>query len=185
MKRLRKITVAVLALGLLFSLFGGMYAFAAAQGGSGDIDVPFDPVKRVRRIWIATKPAKREYKVGEMLELTGMVVKAAYSDGSTIVVNNNKCSVEGYSANTPGVQTITVTYSGKDATFEVTVYKPGSANGNDTVDDDDVNLLQRHVAGQGVQIDDRSADVNGDGAVDGKDAILLQRYLAGWNVNIG
>lgn len=181
MKRLRKITLAVLV--VLFSLFGSMNAFAAAQGGSGDIDVPFEPVKSVIRIWIATKPAQREYRLGEQLDLSGMVVKATYSNGDSKVVSNYTTDKE--AADTVGVQTVTVTFGGKDATFEVTVYKPGSVNGNDTVDDDDVKLLQRHVAGQGVQIDDRSADVNGDGAVDGKDAILLQRYLAGWNVNIG
>ena len=183
MKRLRKITLAVLVLVVLFSLFGSMYAFAAAQGGSGDIDVPFEPVKSVRRIWIATKPVQREYRLGERLDFSGMVVKATYSNGDSKVVSNY--TIDKKIADTVGVQTVTVTFGGKKATFDITVYVPGDANGNGEVDDGDVKLLQRYVGGQSVQIDSRSADVTGDGTVDGEDAILLQRYLAGWNVEIG
>ncbi len=89
---------------------------------SGDIDVPFDPVKKVRRIWIATVPAKVVYQLGEDLDTTGMVVKATYSDGSSMTVTNY--TVSGYSVNTIGEQTITVTFGGKTATFIVTVDSP-------------------------------------------------------------
>jgi glucan-binding YG repeat protein len=86
---------------------------------SGDIDVPFEPIKKVRRIWVSTKPSKVVYYAGENLDITGMVVKATYSDGNSVEVTNY--TVSGYSASTIGEQTITVTFSGKTATFIVTV----------------------------------------------------------------
>lgn len=183
MRSLRRIVTMSLVLALLVGICGSVSVFGAAQGSSGDIDVPFDPVKVVRRIWISTKPTKRTYQLGQQLDTTGMVVKATYSDGSTVVVTGY--TVSGYSASTLGTQTITVTYSGKTATFEVTVSAPGDISGNGVADDQDVNLLEQYVAGQNVQVDTGAADINGDGTVDGKDAILLARYVAGWNVNIG
>ncbi len=193
MERFKRFALALLALVLLVSLWGGVYALGAvqqaapqlgsAQEGNGDIDVPFDPIKRVRRIWISTKPTKKEYRRGEALDLTGMVVNATYSDGSSTTVTNY--TVSGYSVDTMGVQTITVTFSGKTATFEVTVYQPGDADNNGTVGDNDVAVLMQYAAGWGVQINEKSADVNGDGKADGEDATLLAQYLAGWNVTIG
>lgn len=70
-----------------------------------------------------TAPAKTEYWVGEDLDTTDMVVTATYSDGSTQTVTEGY-TVEGYDANTPGEQTVTVTYEGFTATFTVTVKKP-------------------------------------------------------------
>ena len=193
MKRFKRIVLTGLALMLLSSLFGGVYVLGAAQEtatqsgsaqeGNGDIDVPFDPVKRVRRIWISTKPTKRTYRLGEEMDLTGMVVNATYSDGSSVAVTNY--TVSGYSATTVGTQTITVTFGGKTTTFEVTVYLSGDADGNGTVDSSDATRLMQSAAGWGVQVDAVSGDVNGDGSVDGRDATLLFQYLAGWNVNIG
>ena len=192
MERFKRIAVTGLALILLISLLGGIYALGAvqqtatglgtAQEGDGDIDVPFDPVKKVRRIWISTKPAKLKYRCGEALDTTGLAVNAAYSDGSTAAVTGY--TVSGYAANTVGTQTITVTFGDKTATFEVTVYQPGDADGNGTANASDIDVLMQYAAGWGTQIDKTAADVNGDGNVDGRDAALLAQYLAGWNVTI-
>lgn len=192
MKRFRRIVLTALALALMLSLCGSLYAFGAAQSGSGDIDVPFDPVKKVRKVWVSTLPTKLVYQQGESLDTTGMVVKAMYSDGLPAKAVSGY-TVSGYSANTPGEQTITVSFGGKTATFTVTVAgtvdepvaEPGDINGNGAADKEDADLLQKYVAGQNVQIDTGAADFNGDGTVDGKDATLLMRYLAGWDVNLG
>ena len=68
-----------------------------------------------------TAPTKVEYQKGEELDLTGMVVTAIYSDGKEAVVDLNDVTIEGYNKDQVGTQTITVTYEGKTATFDVTV----------------------------------------------------------------
>ena len=67
-----------------------------------------------------TAPTKTEYWKGEELDTTGMVVTAAYSNGSEEIVTED-ADVTGYDPGTPGEQTVTVTYEGMTATFTVTV----------------------------------------------------------------
>ncbi len=59
--------------------------------------------------------------------------------------------------------------------------KPGNVNGDEagTVDGRDVIRLARFLAGDGVQINEKAADVNADGTVNGRDLIRLARFLAG------
>ncbi|MBR4321501.1 bacterial Ig-like domain-containing protein [Treponema sp.] len=85
------------------------------------------------KIEITTQVTKTEYKTGDDLDLTGMVVKASYTDGTTSGLNEadvtSAVSTSGYSKTADGEQTITVSYtegSGenaitKTATFKVTV----------------------------------------------------------------
>lgn len=85
------------------------------------------------KIEITTQATKTEYKTGDDLDLTGMVVKASYTDGTTSGLNEadvtSAVSTSGYSKTADGEQTMTVSYtegSGenaitKTATFKVTV----------------------------------------------------------------
>jgi hypothetical protein len=73
----------------------------------------------VTAIAITSPPTKTQYNLGEELDTTGMVVTAAYGDRSTAVVTGYTTS--GYVKTTLGNQTVTVTYSGKTATFTVNV----------------------------------------------------------------
>ena len=85
------------------------------------------------KIEITTQATKTEYKTGDDLDLTGMVVKASYTDGTTSGLNEadvtSAVSTSGYSKTADGEQTITVSYtegSGENAitntaTFKVTV----------------------------------------------------------------
>jgi len=66
-----------------------------------------------------TEPGKKTYKLGDSLDLTGMVVTAVYSNGSTEVVTAD--SVTGFDSKTAGTKTITVAYQGVTARFTVTV----------------------------------------------------------------
>ncbi len=64
--------------------------------------------------------------------------------------------------------------------------KPGNVNGDEAgaVDGRDVLRLAKYLAGEGVQINEKAADVNADGTVDGRDLIRLARYLAGDGVEL-
>ena len=68
-----------------------------------------------------TDPAKTEYKIGEKLDLTGLVVTAHYSDGSKKVLADGDYDVSAFDSSSAGEKTITVTYQDKTATFKVTV----------------------------------------------------------------
>lgn len=72
-------------------------------------------------IAITTPPTKTVYTVGEALDITGMVVTGTYSDDSTKVEAVTLLDVTGFSSDTAGKKTCTVTVSGKTATFTVTV----------------------------------------------------------------
>lgn len=72
-------------------------------------------------IAITTPPTKTVYTVGGALDITGMVVTGTYSDDSTKVESVTADNVTGFSSDTAGEKTCTVTVSGKTATFTVTV----------------------------------------------------------------
>ena len=75
----------------------------------------------VTALTIQTQPTKREYAIGESLDLTGLVVKATYSDESEYTIPAEKLTVTGFDSTTAGGKTVTVAYGGKQATFTVTV----------------------------------------------------------------
>jgi uncharacterized protein YkuJ len=76
----------------------------------------------ISNIEVQTEPTKTVYTIGESLDTTGMVVVARYSDGTTVAVTDYTTS--GFNSSTEGQKTVTVTFSGKTATFTVTVYDP-------------------------------------------------------------
>ena len=98
---------------------------------SGDVSVSADytvtvtaaeqPAPTLESLELAG-PTKVEYVQGEQLDLTGLVVTAVYSDGTTkeISYGEGGYTVSGYDANKVGKQTITIIYGGKTAEFEVT-----------------------------------------------------------------
>jgi hypothetical protein len=73
-------------------------------------------------IFIATLPSKLEYYADdEALNLNGLLVTAVYSDGTEKPAPQNGVSVSGYTKNQPGIQTVTVTFGEKTATFDIEV----------------------------------------------------------------
>lgn len=78
-----------------------------------------DPIV-LSSISINNMPTKTVYEIGESLNTSGLVLKLAYSDGSTSTVNSG-FTTSGFSSTTAGSKTITVTYGGKTVTFAVTV----------------------------------------------------------------
>lgn len=74
--------------------------------------------KSVTNIEIQKKPTKLDYVVGESLDLSGMVVVAAYETGGLDIISDY--SVSGFES-TAGTKVITVVYKGKSASFTVNV----------------------------------------------------------------
>ncbi len=63
-------------------------------------------------------------------------------------------------------------------------YEPGDAavgdvDGDGDIDGDDVNRIQRWIAGEDVEIDRAAADVDGDGDVDISDAVAVDNFAGG------
>ena len=76
--------------------------------------------EEVTSLTIATKPTKTNYYVGDTLNTAGLTLKAAYNNGTTQTITGGfTCTPTALS--TAGVQTVTVNYSGKTATFTVNV----------------------------------------------------------------
>lgn len=71
---------------------------------------------------LSVDTTKTQYANGEDLDKSSLTVTATMSDGTTSVVNDY--TVSGYDKTTAGTQTVTVTYEGVSATFDVTVAKP-------------------------------------------------------------
>lgn len=73
------------------------------------------------KIVLTKLPSKLSYLEGHELDLSGMVITAVMNNGIENTVGTGY-TVSGYSSE-PGTHTITVTYLGKSASFEVTVAK--------------------------------------------------------------
>jgi hypothetical protein len=78
----------------------------------------------LQSIEMTTAPTKTAYFIGEVLDLTGLVVTGTYSNNSTKTETVSASNVSGYNADTAGTQTLTISISGKTAQFSVTVSEP-------------------------------------------------------------
>lgn len=105
--------------------FGILVVFSDTENGGGD-----DNEKTLEGIAVTAKPVKTEYRTGDEFEPEGMVVTAYYSDGTKEAVKGYDLS--GFDSGKTGTQTITVTYKGKTAEFEVTVKKKQSSSGGNS-----------------------------------------------------
>lgn len=76
-------------------------------------------------IKIKTLPSKTEYLYGEELNTTGLVVEVDYTSDTapaTEEIAADLCNFSGYNKNKIGKQTVTVSYAGKETTFEINGY---------------------------------------------------------------
>lgn len=100
-----------------------VYVSYVAPNGWGfdtyfDVEI-VDPRAKVTDIYIASLPNKLIYERRESLDLTGLVVMANYSDGSSAEIKDYK--VSGYNALKNGVHTLTVAYEECTVEFNVMV----------------------------------------------------------------
>ncbi|MBQ1413977.1 MAG: bacterial Ig-like domain-containing protein, partial [Clostridia bacterium] len=88
------------------------------RGGTATFDVNVSNL--LNYVTIKNKPTRLTYGIGETLDTSGLTLLAIYSDKSTEEVTEGFVC-EPSVLNTIGTQTITVTYGGKTAAFDVTV----------------------------------------------------------------
>ncbi|MBO4857636.1 MAG: InlB B-repeat-containing protein [Treponema sp.] len=78
--------------------------------------------KTLSSIYISSTPNKLKYVMGEMFDLSGLEVRAKYSDDSEEIITDYSCSREkGSYLFITGTVTVTIEYKGKTASFEITV----------------------------------------------------------------
>lgn len=78
--------------------------------------------KTLNSIDITKQPAKTVYRIGESLDITGMVVTGTYVDGSTRVEEVRASDVSGFDSSTAAAsQKLTVKVRGKTATYTVEI----------------------------------------------------------------
>ncbi len=84
--------------------------------------------KALEKIEVVTEPSKKTYIQNyEELDITGGKIRLTYSDTTTEEIDITEEMVTGFDNTTLGPQTLTVTYEGKTATFEVTIIEERTA----------------------------------------------------------
>ena len=144
------------------------------------VNVIEKPVELIA-IHITNLPDKLEYEYGEVLDTTGLVVVAVYSDGSLEPVTDYEISLF---SNTDSVQTIGVTYKGFTKTFDVKITeKPkrlfGDVDGDGKVSVIDATSIQKYLVQSKpfTKEELECADTDRDGKITVMDATRIQKYL--------
>ncbi len=133
---------------------------------------------------IATYPQKTEYKVGEELDTSGMVVELVL--GTTAKKSITDYTVGGFDNTVFGEQEITVTYGDFSTAFTVNVIqeqqvKIGDVDNDGNVTVMDATVIQRSLASMIILTDEQriAADVDKSGDVNVIDATTIQKFIAG------
>ena len=98
------------------------------QGKTTTFSVTVRAPATLTGIKIYTDEVKKEYFVGEQLDLTGLRVLAVYSDGYEVAITNY--TVGEVDMTTTGSKVVTISYSGFSKTFSITV-KPTEISDKD------------------------------------------------------
>ncbi len=88
-------------------------------------DVPTNPPTdvpvTVTGIALVTDSVKKEYNIGDELDVTGLTITVTKSDSSEETVDATADMVSGFDSSEAGTKTLTVTYEGFTATFDVEI----------------------------------------------------------------
>ncbi len=102
----------------------GFYVARNADITISNIEFSED-TRTVTALTLKQAPEKSVYAIGDELDLTGAVIEAAYSDGSTEEVALNELVVSGFDTASAGEKTMTFVKGGVSATFDYTVNPDG------------------------------------------------------------
>ena len=64
---------------------------------------------------------KTEYELNEQIDLSGIIITAYFSDGSTLVVPATELIISGFDTSVPGEQKVTITYQGQSVEITLTI----------------------------------------------------------------
>ena len=90
-------------------------------GAPASITVPDFNAPTVDSIRVNSTGHKTSYTVGSPLDVSGLTIEAAYSDQSTRTVPVTEHMVSGFDSSTAGSKTLTITYEGRQAAYEIEV----------------------------------------------------------------
>lgn len=96
-----------------------------ASGKTTTFDITVSEAS-ITAISVTTMPTKINYHIGKEFDPTGIVVTATASDGNTVTLNSDQLEYSGFDSSSPGNKTITASYNGMTATFDVTIMVPVS-----------------------------------------------------------
>ncbi len=105
-----------------------------ASGGSKTWQEVFDTIEvyeQLTGMLNITPPNKISYNVGDELDMTGMSVVVAWSDGNEEIVTDY--TISGFDSTKAGACTVTVTHKGEKAEFDVTVAAPPVVTGIEVI----------------------------------------------------
>ncbi len=110
------IIVAVVAIILLGCIIAGAVLISSLLDSSPD-DVE---VQMAQSLTVVSEPNELTYFVGQEIDAAGLTLEAIYADGTAETVTDGFV-LEPNVAEKVGTQTVTVTYNGAEASFEITV----------------------------------------------------------------
>ena len=133
--------------------------------------------KSVTKIEV-TSPNKLEYIEGQGLDLSGGKVKVFYDNGTSEEISLTDDMISGYDASIVGKQTITVTYKGKTATFEINV----KAKSVTKIEVTSPNKLE-YIEGQGLDLSGGKVKVFYDNGTS-EEISLTDDMISGYDASI-
>jgi hypothetical protein len=134
----------------------------------------------VTSIEIINIPNTQIYALGQKIKAEGGKLKITYSGNREEEVEITEQMLSQVDNSTLGLKEVTVTYGGKQTSFEVYYFAPGDANGDGELNMDDVVILSKYAAGYSVELS-LGANTNGDDKINLSDAVHLARFLAEWD----
>lgn len=160
----------------------------ASTGDNSDfivLDNPAQTEATLQSIAVTTPAAKLSYKIGEQLDLSGLVVTGAYSDGNTKTETITADTVTGFdSSKVTADQVLTITVNGKTATYTVQIIDQtvvGDVDGSGQVQAYDALMALQIATGKkvGTTQEIKAADVGNSGEVEAFDALRILQYATG------
>ena len=115
----------------------------------------------ITNLSVYTQPSRTYYEVGEPLDISGLRLKAIYSDGSSRIITSGY-TVYGFDPYRCCTQDVEVEYDGLYTYFSVVVDTPGTP---------------AEPGDPGAEGDYLPGDMDSDGDVDSDDAIYLLRHV--------
>ena len=92
-----------------------------AEGEEADSPYPVHSSKAYVREITLSGDYKAEYYIGDPLDLSGMVITAHWSDGTTTTLSTDDVEISGYDNTQRNISLVTIRYGAVDAQFTVTV----------------------------------------------------------------